>query len=81
VVQRTDFGGEQMQIADSCTGGDLLKQNTTDFEKHIIVSALKRTGGNQSEAARQLGTTIRILTYRIHKYNIDINEFRTCRKS
>jgi len=69
-----------MQVKDSCTGEDLLRSNIADFEKHIIVSALKRTGGNQSEAAKQLGTTKRILTYRIHKYNIDIHAFRVRRK-
>ena len=31
---------------------DLLRSNVADFEKHIILSALKRTGGNQSEAAK-----------------------------
>jgi len=69
-----------MQVKDACPGEDLLKSNIADFEKHIIISALKRTGGNQSEAAKQLGTTKRMLTYRIHKYNIDIRVFRAHRK-
>jgi len=46
-----------------------------DFEKHIIVSALMRTHGNQSEAAKQLGTTRRIISYRIKKYHIDLSQF------
>jgi transcriptional regulator with GAF, ATPase, and Fis domain len=65
-----------MGAKDSYTDEDLLRSNVADFEKHIIASALKRTGGNQSEAAKQLGTTKRILTYRIRKYGIDINAFR-----
>ena len=65
-----------MDAKDSYTDEDLLRSNVADFEKHIIASALKRTGGNQSEAAKQLGTTKRILTYRIQKYGIDINDFR-----
>ena len=65
-----------MATKDSFTENDLLRDNVADFEKHIITSALKRTGGNQSEAAKQLGTTKRILTYRIHKYGIDLNAFR-----
>lgn len=66
-----------MGMKDTYNDDDLLRNNVADFEKHIIASALKRTGGNQSEAAKQLGTTKRILTYRIHKYGIDINEFRS----
>ena len=65
-----------MEAKDSCTGEDLLRSHVADFEKHIIVSALRRTGGNQSAAAKQLGTTKRILMYRIHKYGIDIQAFR-----
>jgi Nif-specific regulatory protein len=70
-----------VQIKDSLTGEDLLKSNIADFEKHIIVSALKRTGGNQRKAARQLGTTVRILRYRVQKYNIDIRVFQMRRKA
>ncbi|MCK9197885.1 MAG: hypothetical protein M0P16_13000 [Syntrophales bacterium] len=54
---------------------DLLKSHMTDFERHIIVSALRRTGGNRTAAARQLGTTRRILMYRIRKYGIDVSQF------
>ena len=62
------------------TTEDLLKSNVSDFERHIIVSALQRTSGNQTAAARQLGTTRRILMYRIRKYGIDISEFRNLQK-
>ena len=54
---------------------DLLKLNVEDFEKHIIVSALLRTHGNQSLAAKQLGTTTRVIAYRVQKYNIDLEQF------
>ena len=54
---------------------DLLKVNVEDFERHIIVSALLRTHGNQSLAAKQLGTTTRIIAYRVQKYNIDLEQF------
>lgn len=69
-----------MQVKDDSAGEDLLKSNVADYEKHIIISALKRTGGNQSAAAKQLGTTKRILMYRIHKYNIDLDAFRRRRR-
>lgn len=54
---------------------DLLRANIAGYERHILCSALERTGGNLSEAARQLGTTRRIITYRIRKYGIDIEQF------
>ncbi|MFH1080749.1 MAG: helix-turn-helix domain-containing protein [Pseudomonadota bacterium] len=53
---------------------DLLKSAIADFERHIIISALDQTGGNQSKAAFRLGTTRRILSYRIRKYGIDIEK-------
>jgi Nif-specific regulatory protein len=64
-----------MESRDAYPGEDLLRGSTADYEKHIIVSALERTGGNQSRAARQLGTTRRILAYRIRKYGIDPGRF------
>lgn len=55
---------------------NLLRNNLENIERHIIVSALRRTNGNQVEAARQLGTTKRIIALRVQKYKIDISEFR-----
>lgn len=45
-------------------GGIVLEE----FEKKLIVEALKKTGGNQSAAARLLGITRQTLIYRIQKY-------------
>ena len=63
---------------DKSADDDLLKNTIADFEKHIIVSALEQTSGNQTEAARRLGTTKRILSYRIRKYGIDLGKI--CRR-
>jgi len=41
-----------------------------EFERELIVKALKRTGFNQTKAALMLGTSRRILKYRIEKLNI-----------
>ena len=57
---------------DKLAEDDLLKSTIADFERHIIVSALEQAGGNQSKAARRLGTTKRILSYRIRNYRIDL---------
>jgi Nif-specific regulatory protein len=39
-------------------------------EKELIVDALKRSGGKQRRAAKELGITERVLGYKIKKYNI-----------
>jgi Nif-specific regulatory protein len=46
------------------------------YEKEIIVEALKDARGNQSEAARLLGTTKRIIQYKVQKYDIDYRRLR-----
>ncbi|MCX7981440.1 MAG: hypothetical protein N2572_00830 [Syntrophales bacterium] len=56
---------------------DLLKRTIAEIERHIIESALRRSNGNGREAAKQLGTTHRILMYRIRKYGINIESFKT----
>jgi len=60
---------------DKLVDDDLLKRTIADFERHIIISALEQTGGNQSKAAMRLGTTTRILGYRVRKYGIDLERF------
>ena len=62
---------KQKEAADD----DLLKSTIAEFERHIIVSALEQTGGNQQKAAMRLGTTKRIIAYRVRKYNIDLRQF------
>jgi len=42
-----------------------------EFERELLVHALRRTRGNQSRAARMLGMTRRTLQYRIDKFDID----------
>ena len=45
-------------------------------ERTLIVDALKETKGNQSKAAKILGTTKRIIQYKINKLGIDTRQFR-----
>lgn len=61
---------------DKSTEDDIFKTTIANLERNIIVSALEQTGGNQAKAAIRLGTTKRILTYRVQKYGIDIERFR-----
>ena len=60
---------------------DVLARCVFDCEKTVISHALVKTKGNQSAAARLLGTTIRMLTYRIHKYGIDCEQFRNVKEN
>jgi Nif-specific regulatory protein len=46
------------------------------YEKYIVVDALKSTRGNRAKAARLLGTTERIINYKVRKYAIDGDRFR-----
>ena len=47
------------------------------YERSLIVDALKDAGGNQSKAARMLGTTKRIVQYKVEKYGIDVERFKS----
>ena len=53
-----------------------MERCVSDCEKMIIIHALTRTKGNQSAAAKLLGTTNRILRYKVHKYGIDCEQFK-----
>jgi Nif-specific regulatory protein len=58
------------------TSENVLERCVFDCEKAVITHALTRTKGNQSAAAKLLGTTKRILAYKVHKYGIDCEQFR-----
>jgi Nif-specific regulatory protein len=58
------------------TGENVLERCVFDCEKAVISHALVRAKGNLSAAARLLGTTKRILTYKAHKYGIDYEQFK-----
>ncbi|MEN6623386.1 MAG: helix-turn-helix domain-containing protein [Smithella sp.] len=60
----------------TCGRENILERCLSDCEKIIIIHALTRTRGNQSAAAQLLGTTKRILTYKVHKYGIDCEQFK-----
>ncbi len=47
-----------------------------NFEKELIIEALKHTNGNQTKAASYLDTSLRIINYKIHGYGIDPKKFK-----
>jgi DNA-binding NtrC family response regulator len=55
---------------DVLSGSRPLSDAVDEFERDLIVKALQRTGFNQTKAASLLGTSRRILKYRIEKLNI-----------
>jgi Nif-specific regulatory protein len=47
-----------------------LAEVVENMEKELIVDALKKGGGRQRNAAKELGVTERILGYKIRRYGI-----------
>ncbi len=46
------------------------------FEKEIIIDALKKNNGNQTKTAHYLNTSLRIVNYKIHQYQIDPKQYK-----
>ncbi len=53
-----------------------LSEAVAAFESNLIQDALKTTRGNRARAARLLGTTERIIGYKIRRYGIEPRRFR-----
>lgn len=47
-----------------------------NFERELIVEALKKSNGNQTKAAKTLATSLRIINYKIHNYGINPRSFK-----
>jgi Nif-specific regulatory protein len=67
-LQTAEASGTTMQSSLS----DAIEQ----YEKDLIVDALKSARGNRAKAARLLGTTERIIGYKIKKYDIEVARYR-----
>lgn len=68
-----------LQIKDITLQGDRkdsFENLVAAYERDLIIDALKDANGNQTEAAKVLGTTKRIIQYKINKYQIDFSRFR-----
>jgi Nif-specific regulatory protein len=53
-----------------------LDEAVAAYERDLILDALKSTRGNRARAARLLGSTERIVGYKVKKYEIDCRRFR-----
>ena len=65
-----------LQIFNEKNSFGTLEERTDMFEKELIIDSLKITNGNISGSAKHLGTTKRILGYKIDKLGIDYRSFR-----
>jgi Nif-specific regulatory protein len=54
-----------------------LAASVEAYEKDLIQDALKTTRGNKAKTAKLLDTTERIIGYKIKRYGIDCNRFRS----
>ena len=67
-----------LQSGDSVHPGKPLSLATAveNFERELIIDALKRNNGNQTRAAKSLDTSLRIINYKIHNYGIDPKHYK-----
>ncbi|TFG46503.1 MAG: AAA family ATPase, partial [Candidatus Brocadiia bacterium] len=68
----------QTSDASDTVGTGSFQERVNLFERDIIVDALKRTNGNLAGAARDLGTTPRVVRYKVKELGIDYKRY--CRK-
>ena len=54
-----------------------LEASVKAYERDLITDALKTTRGNQAKAAKLLRSTERIINYKVLKYRIDCERFRS----
>jgi Nif-specific regulatory protein len=54
-----------------------LTESVASYEKELIQDALKSCRGIRAKAARMLGITERIITYKINQYQIDVMRYRS----
>lgn len=72
-----------LQTSDSISSGKnpiSLSASVENFEKDLIIEGLKKNRGNQTKTAKDLDTSLRIINYKIHQYNIDPKKFKITNK-
>jgi Nif-specific regulatory protein len=67
-LQTAEASGTQMTTS--------LEEAVKQYERDLILDALKTTRGNQAKAARLLSSTERIINYKIKRFGIDRSRFR-----
>jgi Nif-specific regulatory protein len=67
-LQTAESSGTTVQVS--------LAEAVGEYEKDLILDVLKSARGNRARAARLLGTTERIIGYKVQKYGIEVGRFR-----
>jgi Nif-specific regulatory protein len=67
----------QTSDASGTIGTGSFKQRVSLFERDLIVDAIKRSNGSLAAAARDLGSTARIIRYKVGELGIDYRKYRT----
>jgi len=67
----------QTSDATDTVGTGTLEDRVNLFERDLIVDTLKRTNGNLAAAARELGTTARIIRYKVKNLGLNYKRFFT----
>jgi Nif-specific regulatory protein len=57
-------------------GGANFQAMVKSYETTLIVEALKKTRGNQTKAAKLLGTSKRVIQYKVTHHDIDYRKYR-----
>ena len=66
----------QTSDASDTVGTGSLEESVNLFTRDLIVDALKRCNGNLAATARDLGTTARIIRYKVKELDIDYGRYR-----
>jgi Nif-specific regulatory protein len=67
----------QTSDASDTIGTGSFKERVNLFERDLIVDALKRCNGSLAAAARDVGSTARIIRYKVRELGIDYRKYRT----
>ncbi len=68
----------QMKSVESRNAGHgKFEQLVASYEMNLIIEALKDSDGNQTKAAKLLGTSKRVIQYKVQKYEVDFKKYRS----
>jgi Nif-specific regulatory protein len=67
---------QMKEITQAGVRKDSFESLVAAYERELIIDALKDSRGNQTDAAKLLGTTKRIIQYKISNYNIDYGRYK-----
>ncbi|MEK6620271.1 MAG: sigma-54 dependent transcriptional regulator [Chloroflexota bacterium] len=66
-----EVGGHDADRAEAATERSFFKRSVAQFEKDLIVKALRDAGGNRSKAAAMLGVYRRLLNAKMKEYGLE----------